>query len=461
MRKICTWMCAAALLLALAVPAAATETEPPVPATEIHTPEDLQLLAQDPSGSFILMQDLDMTGIVWKSLDFAGSLDGNGHTIYNLTLSEPGNERPESMDGNFRTYETAYVGMFGTLRDAEVKNLSLVGLKGLAVSDEPCFLGGIAGFMDNTTITNCTVSGILELRAHDRIFGVGGMVGFGKGIIENCTVDVTLICTDTNPDKRDEQFMGGVLAAGYATVRNCVVTIDGYCSEFGYCHNGGMVGMLVERPVSTWPAEVQDNAVTGKITFFEWNSDRRAYCRGVIGENLAYSDIVSRNEEDFLRDERGQCDVELRPEMCPEPVYTSVVTPPTCDAAGYTTHTCDLCGYSYADSYTLPEHIPGEWILVREATYEETGLWTATCPCGMEYQKEDPKLDPPPTEPPTEPPTQPPTEPSTEMTEPETEPAPPAEESKFSREGMIKDACMAAIPLMLLVIVFVKRREEA
>ncbi len=32
--------------------------------------------------------------------------------------------------------------------------------------------------------------------------------------------------------------------------------------------------------------------------------------------------------------------------------YQAVVTAPTCDAMGYTTHTCTRCGNSYVDSYT-------------------------------------------------------------------------------------------------------------
>ena len=34
--------------------------------------------------------------------------------------------------------------------------------------------------------------------------------------------------------------------------------------------------------------------------------------------------------------------------------FTDVVTPPTTTSQGYTTHTCDLCGYSYKDNYTEP-----------------------------------------------------------------------------------------------------------
>ena len=480
MRKKHAWMWVLLMLLMLATPAFATETEAateaatevtteveteaateneteaateqPAAPVEIYTTEDLQQMAQNPEGIYILMNDLNMAGIPWKSLDFKGTFDGNGHTIFNLTLSEPSDAKPESLDGNLRTYETRYVGFFGTLQDAQVKNLTLMGLNALVVSEEPCFLGGIAGYMDNSSITNCTVSGTLELRAHDRIFGVAGVVGFGKGAIEACTVDVTLICTDTDPDKRDEQFMGGVMAAGFATIRNCSVTIDGYCSEYGYCHNGGLMGMLVEHPKSKWLAQIQDNTITGKITFFEKNTNRRAYCKATVGEILATSHNVKRNQEDFQRDERKEYDVELRPEMCQEPAYTSVVVAPSCESFGYTTHSCDLCGYTYVDQYTLAEHIIGEWTLAKEATYEEAGLWTATCPCGLEYQKEEPKLDPPPTEPATEP------EIAPEMIPEATQPV--AEESAYPMKDVLRDACLLLIPLVLLPVVILKSRKE-
>ena len=36
--------------------------------------------------------------------------------------------------------------------------------------------------------------------------------------------------------------------------------------------------------------------------------------------------------------------------------YTSVVTPPTETEKGYTTHTCNKCGYSYVDSYVEPNY---------------------------------------------------------------------------------------------------------
>ena len=393
----------AAMLLVFPVCAVEeAETEPPaaVP-VEISTPEDLLGMAQDPAGSYILVNDVDMTGVVWKSLDFTGTFDGNGYAILNLELSEPGDARPASVDGNRKKYETSYVGMFGTLTDAEVKDLKLLGVHGLIQSDEPCYVGGIAGYMNRSVISGCTVSGILELQAHNRMFGIGGLVGYGAGRFENCHVDVTLICIDTDEKTRDEQFLGGILANGFADIENCLVQIDGYVSEFGYCHNGGLVGMLYHHPLGDWICTIANNSVSGKITFFECNTNRRAYCAALVGEPLTKKKNITDNTEDFLRDERKEYDVQLRPEMCENPAYTDTVIPSGCDSYGYISHTCSSCGYTYCDAYRVPEHIPGEYVRIKEPTVTQEGLEVATCPCGLEYRRTVEKLPPPPTTLPT------------------------------------------------------------
>ena len=159
MRKILSVLLTMLLLFTLSTAVMADEAAP----VEIYTPEDLQKMAEDPDGSFILMEDLDMTGIPWKALDFSGTLDGNGHAILNLTLTEMGDTKPNSCDGNRKLYETAYFGLFGALTDAEVKNLKLLNVRALVDIDEPCFIGGLAGYAENAIITDCTIVGNLEL----------------------------------------------------------------------------------------------------------------------------------------------------------------------------------------------------------------------------------------------------------------------------------------------------------
>lgn len=375
--------------------AAATETE----AVEIHTVSELKAMADNPSGSYILMEDLDMSGVDWTPINFTGSFDGNGHALLNLTLSQLGSDKPSSYDGNKKEYETAYAGFFGTLIGAEVKNLQLINVRGVIESDEPCFVAGLAGYSEGSTITNCTVTGCLELRAHDRMFGIGGVVGYGSGSVVDSKIDVTLICVDTDAETKDEQFLGGVYATGFMDVKNCEVIIDGYVSEHGYCHNGGIVGMYMEYPLGVGQkGYITDNSVTGKITFFEDNADRRAYCKAYVGEALVNTYYLDRNTEDFLRDEVKTYDVELRPEMCQNPTYTETVIEPGCDTYGYTIYQCSNCEYCYADHYTKFAHTVTDWKTVKAPTVEQEGLSEGACDgCGTQLQRTEPKLEPIPT----------------------------------------------------------------
>ena len=401
MRKILSVLLTMLLLFTLSTAVMADEAAP----VEIYTPEDLQKMAEDPDGSFILMEDLDMTGIPWKALDMnGGSLDGNGHAILNLTLTGMGDLKPNSCDGNKKLYETAYFGLFGTLINSTVKNLKLINVRALVTIDEPCFVGGLAGYAENATITDCTVVGTLELRAFDRMFGVGGVVGYGSGKVKNCTIDVTLITTDTDATTKDEQFLGGVYATGFMDVRDCNVTIDGYTSEHGYVHNGGIVGMYMEYPLGVGKkGYVTGNHVEGRITFFENNDDRRAYCKAFVGEALVNYYILDNNTQNFQRDEWKNFTEELRPEMCAVPELTESVVAGNCDTYGYTQYTCEICGYCYKDHYTLFTHTVSAWTEKVAPTLEAEGLEIGNCDgCGIEQSRAVPKLEP---EPETEPPT--------------------------------------------------------
>lgn len=381
-----------------AVPhASATEGEP----IEIGTVEELMAIADNPSGSYILTEDLDMEGISWQSIDFSGSFDGNHHAILNLTLSQPGENTPESCDGNKILYESRYVGLFGTLTNAEVKNLQLINVRGCVETDASCFVGGIAGYMADSVISGCTVTGTMELRAHDMMFGIGGIVGYGGGTIENSTVDVTLICVDTDAETKDEQFLGGAYSTGFIDVIDCNITIDGYISDHGYVHSGGITGMYMEYPLGTGMiGRVYGNSITGKITFFEDNLDRRAYCKVLFGEVLINNCKLENNVSDFKRDETFDYSRELRPHMCDSMQFEQTITPSGCDTFGFTTYTCEECGYSYTDHYTLHSHKVSEWTLINAPTTQEEGLSLGYCDeCGVQQTRVEQTL--PPTEPET------------------------------------------------------------
>ncbi|MCL2158732.1 MAG: hypothetical protein FWH48_04920, partial [Oscillospiraceae bacterium] len=65
--------------------------------------------------------------------------------------------------------------------------------------------------------------------------------------------------------------------------------------------------------------------------------------------------------------------------------YTSVVTAPTCEEQGYTTHTCSVCGDSYEDDYV--DALGHDYVaVVTDPTCEDDGYTTYTCSvCGDTY----------------------------------------------------------------------------
>lgn len=375
---------------------AAAEPGQEAPA-EIYTYEDLLQVAGNPAGSYRLMDNINMAGLAWEPVDFSGIFDGNGYALLNLEISSLGAGVEDTYDGNHAVYETYFAGFFGTLKGAEVSNLSLVNVRVQVETDKPCFIGSIAGYSADSAVRGCHIQGRLELSAYNKMFGVGGIVGYGSGLIEQTSADVTLICTDTDSTTRDEQFLGGAYAAGYIDLNECSVIIDGYDSDHGYVHNGGLVGMYILYPKGLkYNGYVTNNTIKGKITFFEDNKDRRAYCKEYIGEIMNRTFTNKGNHADFKRDERYEYLVDLRPDMCVDAVHTETVTEPGCDTFGYTTVTCEGCGYAYTDHYTLYQHSVEEWVITVEPTVQNTGIRTGTCAsCGLIMMEAVARLEPP------------------------------------------------------------------
>ena len=382
------------LLLLASLPVAAWGAEPAPQYTEIATYEELLSIRDNPSGAYRLTGNIDMAGRVWEPLDFSGELDGGGHALLNLEVTTTGASTATTYDGNYKTYDTAFSGLFGTLTGASVHDLSLWNVRVTVETDAPCFIGAIAGYTEDSTIANCTVQGVLELTAHDRMFGVGGFVGYGNGSLEGCQGDFTLICTDTDAQTRDEQFMGGAYAAGHLNIKDCAVAIDGYDSDHGYVHNGGLVGMYIFYPAGLdFQGEIINNSVTGQITFFEDNTNRRAYCNGFIGEIMNWNFVNAGNTDAFTRNEVFDYTVNLRPHACQDPSYTEAVTPAGCDTFGCTTRTCDICGYSETVRYSLFQHRWGAWGETLAPTAGQPGQEEAVCTlCGAVQTREVPPL---------------------------------------------------------------------
>lgn len=364
----------------------------------IHTPQELQAMKDNPSGHYVLAEDLDMTGIPWEPVDFSGVFDGDGHALLNLELTQVGDSWAEVLDGNRKAYQSRFAGLFGKLENAEVKNLKLYNVRSVLSCDDPIFIGGVAGYSYESKITDCTVTGVLELRAHNQIFGVGGVVGYGSGEVSSCDIQVTLICVDTDRETKDEQFLGGVYSNGFMDVMHNKIEIHGCVSEHGYAHNGGIVGLYMQKPLGMGKVgQMSYNTVDGEITFFENNRDRRAYCDAYAGEKLADRYIQLDNRRNFERIELRQYDREIRPCMCENPDIHEWTPGSNCAKKKYGHHTkeCYICGYKEFDNYTLMTHNVSEWTVVEPATEQAEGRSEGICnDCGAAQTRIEPMLVP-------------------------------------------------------------------
>ncbi len=353
--------------------------------TVVTDAEGLLAIAQKPDADYVLGADIDMRGVDWVPFALDGTLDGAGYTIYNLHIASACEETRITYDGRHRGYNTVFAALFSVVRGG-VQNLNLLNLTIDLNTDQPCFIAGVAGYLFGGDITNCSVEGRLKIVSSARQCGAGGVAGFGRGMIKDCTVNAEIVIAAVDSGSTCEEYLGGVLANGFADVENCSVVLKGFTSVRGYVHNGGLVGLSDVNPKNKrYFGHVLGCSVDAVISFFEDVEDRRAYCRAYVGEIQNDDLVVAKNQtirfesvesKDFTR--------LLLPDMDENPVYDAVVTAPHCDALGYTTYTNPKTGYSYTDDYTAPAHTPGQWEVITPATYDSEGLKQQACAeCGV------------------------------------------------------------------------------
>ena len=150
---------------------------------------------------------------------FSGRFDGNGHAIDHLTCY---------VNTNW-SYTSIHHGLFGKTSDASLTNLSIQNIN-LAISDGSSS-GGVVGDADNTSISDCFVSGSIRGGI------VGGVVGNAKACrIEHCTSQVDLVGGNSQ---------GGIVGQLVCdTLQNSDKGVF-HCGFLGSVHNGYNVGGIV------------------------------------------------------------------------------------------------------------------------------------------------------------------------------------------------------------------------
>lgn len=143
---------------------------------------------------------------------YTGTFDGQGHTIKGLYVNS--------------TSDKAYVGLFGCLEGAAVRNLTVDGyVQGCNTA------GGIAGYASNAAIENCSNHCSVTGSSTSKIGGIAGLNFYGAKIIDCYNVG-------TIRNSNVFEFCGGIVWGNAGTVSNCynVGTIS------GNVYNGEIVG---------------------------------------------------------------------------------------------------------------------------------------------------------------------------------------------------------------------------
>ncbi len=223
---------------------------------EIYNKSDLNAVRNKLDAHYRLMNNIKFTkedfaeggefyndGQGWEpigdnNIPFTGTFDGNGHVIDGLQMC-------------ISSDSTLFVGLFGC-NEGNIKNLGVINgnIRGTATSIYNVYVGGIAGH-NRGTIAQCYNGNKVEGTPSQTYAYVGGISGFNQsGTVTDC-INIGEVCGfATYPTA--SVSVGGISGDGYQqTVKNCynIGNIHGK-ANYALAYVGGVLGNLGNTPGS-------------------------------------------------------------------------------------------------------------------------------------------------------------------------------------------------------------------
>lgn len=231
--------------------------------TRIYSIDDFKRIANNPSGKYKLENDLDFTGdtLQFTTTVFTGELDGNGHTIKNITK-------------NLANEDINKIAMFytneGTIKNLNIENINVTSDK------ETSYPEGIIAQINEGTIENCTISGNVTITSEKVNNSIGGIVGnlFG-GTIKNCVNRVNITCKSGTVGGISVYRAGGI-------IENCT-------------NAGNLVGDTVNGICMSYVGTLENCTNIGNITASNIGSGMVTYNEGLILNCQNHGTITSKN----------------------------------------------------------------------------------------------------------------------------------------------------------------------
>ncbi len=196
---------------------------------EINSVDDWKSISKSPTENYILMTDLDMkneSNSIVISITLTGKINGNNHTIKNIFLNSDyfiyciSGELQNlnivncEITSNYRStpiyrvdgyvnnchltdiklnsskysqnlYQGGFIGsLSGTLENCSLNNIEIINQNSFNIS-----IGGIVGYVANSTINNCYIQNVkLNISNCSNYNGIGGIAGYIASIttLNNC-----------------------------------------------------------------------------------------------------------------------------------------------------------------------------------------------------------------------------------------------------------------------------------
>lgn len=239
--------------------------------TNIYTVEDLNKIRDDLTGSYVLMNDIDLSGEEWipigtEQSPFKGQFDGNNNSITGLKINS--------------IVECAYksaTGLFAFATAATIKNLSVdADIQISEAKDNFYSVGIIVGYAKFSNIENCVASGSVKADLGGACCA-GGVVGevIHDSLISSCenSADITV-------NAKSEIYAGGIAGSSYSPVSLCAnkgtLTVENSNSDEQLkdtIYVGGIIGCM-------FMAEIENCYNTGDIRMGVLS---KTACAGGIG----------------------------------------------------------------------------------------------------------------------------------------------------------------------------------
>ena len=256
--------------------------------TPISTPDQLQDLSYV-SGKFYLANDIDLQYTSWDPIDyFSGVLDGQGHTIRNLTINS--------------SYSSD-VGLFGYVSSVIFRNIKLEGFtinSSYEIDNVGCLVGELTG--DTSQLEDIEVSS--SVISCEYASNVGGVVGYYSGsstrnIFQNIkttdTVSVTgstdvgglfgelyyssyysstssaglVYCYNYADVIATSDYAGGIAGyfRGFSDLQYSISSCGNYGTIKGNSYTGGIAGLANNVTISsvTNNSDIEANYLVGSI----------------------------------------------------------------------------------------------------------------------------------------------------------------------------------------------------